>query len=130
MSKPKGGSGNPQLVLIALSELGPMTNRELVEETGVPAIIMSTILYKLRLWPKRMVRVVGWVDLPCNGANTRPLARYGIGTGTDVQKPPPLGHSLASKRARVHKRKRVTSIFNLGNTDVKYLFPDGNTSGR
>lgn len=133
MSKPKGGRGNPLLVLKALKELGPMTNRELVEETGVPAHIMCTVLWVLRQRPKRMIRIAGWVDMPYNGVNTRPLAQYGIGTGADVVKPAPLGHALVSRRLRAQKRKRVNSIFNLGDTDVNSLFStpaDGSTSGR
>jgi hypothetical protein len=123
MAQPKGSSGNPAIVLKALKELGPMTNRELVEETGIASENMGVILYKLRKKPKRMIRIAGWLDLPHNGINTRPLAQYAIGNNADVPKPPPLGHAQVSRRIRAQKRVRVNSVFNIGNTDVKQLFP-------
>jgi hypothetical protein len=99
-----------------------MTNREIVEETGIPACIMSTVLYKLRQKPKRLIRIAGWLDLPYDGG-TRPLAQYAIGSNADSPKPLPLGHAEVSRRCRAHKRMRVNSVFNLGSNDVKHLFP-------
>jgi hypothetical protein len=123
MANPKGSSGNPARVLKALKELGAMTNRELVEETGIPSHTMGVVLFVLRQRPKQMIRISGWVDLPYNGVNTRPLAQYSVGAGPDAPKPPPLGHMMVSRRIRAQKRMRVNSIFNIGNTDVKQLFP-------
>ena len=122
MSRPKGSSGNPAIVLKALTELGPMTNRELVEETGISSQTMGVVLFVLREKPKRMIRITGWIDLPYNGVNTRPLAQYGIGTNADAPKPPPLGHTAVSRRIRAQKRIRVNSVFNIGANNVNTLF--------
>ena len=122
MSQPKGSSGNPAIVFKALKDLGPMTNRELVEETGISDNKMSTILYKLRQKPKNMIRISGWVDMPYNGVNTRPLAQYAVGSKSDAPKPAPLGSAKVNRRIRAQKRIRVNSVFNLGNTDLKQLF--------
>jgi len=131
MARAKGSSGNPAMVLKVLAELGPMTNRGLVEETGIPSHTMGVILFVLRQKPKRMLRIVGWEYITHNGVNTRPHAVYGLGSNNDAHKPAPLGHAAVSRRLRAQKRKRVTSIFNIGAVNVNELFStptDGNSS--
>jgi hypothetical protein len=133
MPRAKGSSGNPALILKTLAELGPMTNRELVEETGIRSQTVGVVLFVLRQKPKRMIRIAAWEYLAHDGVNTRPHAKYSIGSNNDAPKPPPLGHAAVSRRLRAQKRKRVNSIFSIGNTDVNSLFStptNGNPGGR
>ena len=122
MARPKGGSGNPAIVLKALTELGPMTNRELVEETGIPQRVMNTVLYKLAQKPERLIHIAVYVAQPCNGPNTRPHAAYGIGDKKNAVKPKPIGRSLVQKRIRKYRKARAPSIFNIGAVDMNTLF--------
>ena len=121
MARPKGGAGNSKAVLDALREHGPMTNRALVKLTGITQVNMNNLLYKLHQKP-RMVYITSWEELTHDGFNTRPQACYAVGQLKDAKKPPPLGHTLASKRRRENMRKRVNSIFNLGAVNAKEIY--------
>jgi hypothetical protein len=122
MARTKGGAGNPQIVLDTLRALGPLTNRELVEETGIPQRVMNTVLYKLKQKPNRLIHIAAYVDQPCNGHNTRPHAAYAIGDKKDATKPKPLGRLFIQNRLRQQRNSRVTSIFNIGANNMKALF--------
>ena len=99
-----------------------MTNREIVEETGIPAITVNTVLWNLHKQPNRMIHIASYVHMPYNGCNTRPLAAYGVGNKKDAAKPAPLGQAAVQRRIRQQRKKRVNSVFNLGNTNVNTLF--------
>jgi hypothetical protein len=123
MARPKGGAGNSKVVLDALREHGSMTNRTLVELTGIPQADMNNLLFKLHQ-PPRMIYISSWEELTHDGFNTRPHACYAVGTGKDAVKPPPLGHSAVCKRRRAHLLGRVNSIFNLGDINVGKTFQE------
>lgn len=122
MARTKGGAGNSRVVLDALREFGPMTNRELVEETGIPQRVMNTVLYKLGQKPERLIHIAAYVAQPCNGYNTRSHASYDIGDKKDAAKPKPLGRSTVQKRSRRQRKAQAVSIFNIGAVDMKTLF--------
>jgi hypothetical protein len=100
-----------------------MTNRALVQVTGIERIYMDTILYKLHSKPRK-IYIQSWEELPHDGFNTRPHACYAAGIMWDAPKPKPLGGALIAKRRREYKRKRVNSIFNIGAIDVSTIFKE------
>lgn len=124
MARKKASAGNSLKVFTALQEHGPMTSREIAEETGLSANTVSTLVYKLKRAP-RVIYIASYVEQSWDGLGVRPCPRYAVGKLRDASKPAPLTRGEADKRYREWQKKRVPSVFSIGDMDVSILFQQG-----
>ena len=106
-------NGTINQVVAALEEFGPMTLKQLIEETGLPSKSIYNAIYG-----SPRVHVVKWAF----GLNPHKIgyeAMYGMSAGPNVRKPAKQGQKVWDRRSREKKlaKKRavkMNSVFNLG----------------
>jgi hypothetical protein len=106
-------NGNAEKIVQAIEELGPMTLKQLVEETGLQPKQIYNVVYQ-----SPRIHVVKWAF----GLNPRKIgyeAMYGMSPGPDVKKPAKQGQKVWDKRSRAKKQAKkqaikMNSVFNLG----------------
>ena len=106
-------NGNAEKIVQAIQEFGPLTLKQLIEETGLQPKQDYNVVYQ-----SPRIHVVKWAF----GLNPRKIgyeAMYGISAGPDVKKPAKQGQRVWDRRSRekkLAKKKAImlNSVFNLG----------------
>lgn len=106
-------NGNAEKIVEAIEEFGPMTLKQLIEETGLPSKSIYNAIYG-----SPRVHVVKWAF----GLNPHKIgyeAMYGMSAGPNVRKPAKQGQKVWDRRSREKKLAKrqaikMNSVFNLG----------------
>lgn len=123
---------NVRRVLEAISELGPMTAKDIAQETNIHVDSVSMVLTRCRLKHKnrsskaiKRVYIHSWVrEAYFNDGKELVQHRmvFGLGSKKDAPKPKPQGNAERCKKSRDNKLRKVSNIFDMGHRATAGLF--------
>lgn len=121
--------GYTERVLATLAEFGPMTVKDIAEETGINIPAISMVMVAARR-PGAPVRVYlhSWRYDPVttkHGSYLKPRMVFALGNRKDAPRPVPKTTAEKCKAWRVRAEQRVNSVFNIGRRDMNDLFSRG-----
>jgi hypothetical protein len=101
-----------------LTENGPSTMAQVVEDTGVPKANLSAAIKDMRYGSPRVERCIyikKWVQIQ-EGARRYPRPLWALGTEKDAPKPKPKPQENATRwRRKKRTLLRTNFVFNLAN---------------
>ena len=95
-----------------LAEIGPLTSREVAEHLGAKHRDVAGALCSMRKAVTQTAYVHSWTLDGTGRTYPRPL--WMVGQRKDAPKPAPLSESFRCKRYKDARRRRVSSVFQLG----------------
>ena len=101
-----------QKIIDLLTELGPMTMREIADQLKTDINQVRCFIGSVRQKKPGVIYIQSY-RRDEDGGRLYPRALWAAGNLPDAKRPPKLGHPEYNRRARLKKKKAVASIFHL-----------------
>lgn len=101
-----------QKIVDILTELGPMTMREIADQLKTDLDRIRSFIGSTRQKKPGVIYIQSY-RRDEDGGRLYPRAVWAAGNRPDAKKPPKLGHPEYNRRARKKRKKAVASIFHL-----------------
>lgn len=101
-----------QKIVSLLTELGPMTMREIADQLKIDLDRVRNFIGATREKKQGVIYIQSY-RRDEDGGRLYPRAVWAVGNLPDAERPPKLGRSEYNRRFKIKKKKAVASIFHL-----------------